>query len=236
VQFKLVPDLFEMSLDQVQVNEVNGVPLLGVKSSAISGWDFVLKRAVDIGLAATALLVGAPLFGLIALLIRLDSPGPVIFRQVRVGRNGRHFICYKFRSMYQDAEQRLAELRERSDADGPLFKMRSDPRRTRVGTLLRRTSLDELPQVFNILKGDMSWVGPRPAVPSEVELYEAWHRQRLAVTPGLTGLWQVSGRSDLTFDEMVLLDLYYAEHWSLWLDLKIMLRTVPAVVLARGAY
>ena len=236
VRFRLVPDLFEIRFDQVQVDAVNGVPLIGIKANAISGWDYVLKRAVDVALATLALTVGAPLIALIALAIKLDSPGPVIFRQIRVGKDGRQFVCYKFRSMYQDAEQRLAALRKLNQADGPLFKMRDDPRRTRVGGFLRRTSLDELPQVFNILRGDMSWVGPRPAVPQEVAEYEDWHRQRLLVTPGLTGLWQVSGRSNLPFDEMVLLDLYYAEHWSLWLDLKIMLRTVPAVLLARGAY
>jgi exopolysaccharide biosynthesis polyprenyl glycosylphosphotransferase len=236
VRFKLAPDLFEMTFDQVQIDEINGVPLLGLKASAISGLDALVKRAVDIALSMAVLVVGAPLLALIALAIKLDSPGPIFFRQARVGKDGRTFVCFKFRTMCIDAEERLKELLSRNEADGPLFKMRDDPRRTRVGRLLRKTSLDELAQVFNILRGEMSWVGPRPPTPAEVARYEEWHRQRLLVTPGLTGLWQVSGRSDLTFDEMVLLDLYYAEHWSPWLDLKIMLRTVPAVLFARGAY
>jgi exopolysaccharide biosynthesis polyprenyl glycosylphosphotransferase len=236
VRFRLVPDLFELTFDQVQVEEVGGVPLLGLKASALSGGEALIKRAVDLALALVVLVVGAPLLGLIALAIKLDSPGPVLFRQVRVGKGGREFVCYKFRTMVADAEARLAEVRDRNEADGPLFKLRDDPRRTRVGRWLRRASLDEVAQVFNILRGEMSWVGPRPPVPAEVACYEEWHRQRLLVTPGVTGLWQVSGRSDLTFDEMVLLDLYYAEHWSLWLDLKILLRTIPAVLLARGAY
>ena len=240
VRFRLVPDLFELSFDQVQVDEVNGVPLVGIKAGSISGWNFLVKRTVDLVLSALALVVAAPLIGLIALAIRLDSPGPILLRQIRVGKGGREFVCYKFRSMYQDAEQRLAELLHCNEVDAGsnhrLFKMKDDPRRTRVGRLIRRASLDELPQLINIVRGEMSLVGPRPPVPVEVAEYEDWHRQRLLVTPGLTGLWQVSGRSNLTFDEMVLLDLYYAEHWSLWLDLKIMLRTVPAVLLARGAY
>lgn len=236
VGFKLVPDLFELTFDQVQIDEVNGVPLLGLKASSISGWDALLKRAVDIALSLLVLVVGAPVFALIALAIKLDSAGPVFFRQIRVGRDERQFVCYKFRTMCNDAEARLGDLLDHNEADGPLFKMRDDPRRTRVGRFLRRASLDEFGQVINILRGEMSWVGPRPPVPAEVVRYEDWHRQRLLVTPGLTGLWQVSGRSDLTFDEMVLLDLYYAEHWSPWLDLKIMLRTIPAVVSARGAY
>lgn len=236
VRFRLVPDLFELSYDQVQLDEVNGVPLIGLKVGSISGWDFWVKRTVDVVLAGLGLLVAAPLLAVIALAIRLDSPGPIIFRQVRIGRGERPFLCYKFRSMYVDAEARLAGLRALNEVDGPTFKMKHDPRRTRVGRLLRRTSLDELPQLVNILRGEMSWVGPRPPVPAEVAEYEDWHRQRLQVTPGLTGLWQVCGRSNLTFDEMVLLDLYYAEHWSLWLDLKIMIRTVPAVLMARGAY
>lgn len=236
VRFKLVPDLFEVSFSQVQVDEIDGIPLIGLHAPTISGWDGLVKRAVDVALSLLILVVGAPVIALIALAIRLDSPGPILFPQVRIGKNGRPFTLYKFRSMYQDAEQRLAILKERNEAVGALFKIRDDPRRTRVGRLLRRTSLDELPQAINILRGEMSWVGPRPQLPSEVAQYQDWQYQRLEVTPGLTGLWQVSGRSDLTFEEMVLLDLYYAEHWSLGLDLKIMLRTLPAVLRARGAY
>jgi lipopolysaccharide/colanic/teichoic acid biosynthesis glycosyltransferase len=173
---------------------------------------------------------------MLMLLIRLDSPGPALFRQQRVGKHGKLFTCYKFRTMVIDAEARKAELVALNEADGPLFKIRRDPRVTRVGRLLRRSSLDELPQLWNVLSGEMSLVGPRPALPEEVALYEPWHRRRLEVMPGLTGLWQVLGRSNTTFDEMVQLDIYYAENWSVNTDLRILLRTIPAVLSSNGAY
>lgn len=173
---------------------------------------------------------------LIALAIKLDSPGPVLFRQTRIGKGGKPFTLYKFRSMVDGADRQQEALRRATGRSALLFKLRDDPRVTRVGRFLRRTSLDELPQFFNVLKGEMSVVGPRPPVPEEVAEYQDWHLQRLLVTPGLTGLWQVNGRSDLTFDEMVRLDLYYVENWSPWLDLKVILRTVPVVLTGRGAY
>ena len=173
---------------------------------------------------------------LAALLIRLDSPGPVLFSQTRVGEKGKLFTVLKFRSMRVGAEAEQEQLRERNEATGPLFKIRNDPRQTRFGRLLRRTSVDEIPQFLNVLKGEMSVVGPRPGLPSEVARYQPWHRQRLEVKPGITGLWQVSGRSDLTFDEMCLLDIYYIENWSLALDIQIMLRTIPRVLFGSGAY
>jgi lipopolysaccharide/colanic/teichoic acid biosynthesis glycosyltransferase len=176
------------------------------------------------------------LFGLIALAIKIDSPGPIFFRQDRVGLGGKLFKMYKFRSMRQGAEEELEDLRELDEIDGVTFKIREDPRRTRVGRFLRRTSLDELPQFWNILRGEMSLVGPRPNIPEEVNRYMEWHKQRLQVLPGLTGLWQVSGRNLLSFDETVLLDLYYIENWSFWLDCKILLRTIPAVLTGEGAF
>lgn len=237
VAFRLVPDLFEVRFNEVQIDALNGIPLIGVKEVVLQGGNLWLKRTMDVVLATAVLFVTAPLIALIALAIKLERPhGPVLFKQVRIGRDGQAFFFYKFRSMRPDAEELKEQLRELNEADGPIFKMRNDPRVTRVGRLLRRTSLDELPQVFNILRGDMSWVGPRPPVPSEVAEYTDWHRRRLEITPGLTGLWQVSGRSDLSFDEMVKLDLYYAENWSLFFDLKIILLTIPAVLSARGAY
>ncbi|MDI3339331.1 MAG: undecaprenyl-phosphate glucose phosphotransferase [Sphaerobacter sp.] len=237
VPFLVVPDLFELSLDRVRVNEVAGLALIEIKEARIRGWNYAVKRAMDIVIATTVLTLCAPLMLLIALAIKLDSEGPVLFGQERVGKDGRRFTLYKFRSMCQDAEQKKAELmRLATPKDGLLFKLKDDPRVTRVGRILRRTSLDELPQFINVLLGDMSVVGPRPQVPSEVAAYADWHYQRLLVTPGLTGLWQVNGRSDLTFDEMVKLDLYYAENWSPWLDIKLILRTIPAVLLGRGAY
>jgi len=233
---RIVPDLFQMSLSRVDVNDLGGVPLIGVREVGFSRSAVLVKRAIDIILAALALSVGLPLLALIALAIRLDSPGPVIFRQTRVGQDGRLFEMYKFRSMRQGSEAELPDLLEYNEADGPWFKMRCDPRLTRVGQFLRRTSLDELPQLWNVLRGDMSIVGPRPPLPNEVEQYLEWHRKRLQVLPGMTGLWQVSGRSLLNFDEMVLLDIHYIENWSLWLDLKILLMTIPQVLLGRGAY
>jgi len=236
VEFKLVPDLFEMALDKVNIHEVAGMPLIGLKPVGLSSWNFAVKRAMDVAIAGFVLLIFSWLFIILSLAIKLDSSGPVFFRQERVGRNGRRFTCYKFRTMIQDAEAQKAILQEMYQRQDLLFKLKDDPRRTRVGRFLRRASLDELPQFFNVLLGEMSVVGPRPGVPVEVAAYEDWHYDRLLVLPGLTGLWQVSGRSNLSFDEMVRLDLYYAEHWSPWLDIKTILRTVPAILTARGAY
>jgi exopolysaccharide biosynthesis polyprenyl glycosylphosphotransferase len=237
LSFKLVPDLFELSLNRVELDAINGIPLLSVKgTSAIQGGNRLLKRTLDVLLAGAGLVLLAPLWGLIALVVRLDSPGPILFCQERVGRGGAHFILLKFRSMRQDADQVVKELLVFNEATGPLFKMRKDPRLTRIGRFLRRWSLDELPQLWNVLRGDMSLVGPRPPLPREVDQYEPWQLRRLEAAPGLTGLWQVSGRSELSFDEMVMLDLYYIENWSLALDLRILLRTLPAVFRGGGAY
>ncbi|MCL5962575.1 MAG: undecaprenyl-phosphate glucose phosphotransferase [Chloroflexi bacterium] len=236
VGFRIVPDFYELSLSRVDIDEINGIPLIGVREGSIQGWNLMLKRMIDAAASFGVLLIFSPLIAVIALAIKLDSPGPILFTQTRVGREGKHFQFYKFRSMKVGADREVAALECRNEATGPLFKIRNDPRLTRVGKLLRRLSLDELPQFYNILVGDMSLVGPRPPIPREVEKYEDWHFKRLDAAPGLTGLWQVSGRSDLTFDEMVLLDIWYIENWSLGLDLKIMMRTIPAVLLARGAY
>lgn len=236
VEFKLVPDLFELTMDSVHIHDVAGLPMIALRPARITGLDYAVKRTMDIVVAALVLTVLAPLLLLVALLIKLDSPGSVLYRQERVGKNGRRFICYKFRSMYEGADRQKAALAVTENVDPRRIKIPDDPRRTRVGKIIRPTSIDELPQFINVLLGDMSVVGPRPQVPDEVARYDDWHYARLQVTPGLTGLWQVSGRSDLTFDEMVRLDLYYAEHWSPLLDLKIILRTVPAVLTSRGAY
>jgi exopolysaccharide biosynthesis polyprenyl glycosylphosphotransferase len=236
IQARIVPDLFQMTLSKVVVENLDGIPLISVREPALRDWQVLLKRAVDVILASLALVLLAPVWGAIALAIRLDSPGPVIFRQERVGRGSRRFVCLKFRTMCVDAEARVAELQAHNEASGPLFKMRDDPRITRVGRWLRRASLDEVPQIINVLRGEMSWVGPRPGLPSEVAQYDPWHLRRLEVSPGITGLWQVSGRSDVTFDEMVLLDIYYIENWSLALDLRILLKTLPSVLFSAGAY
>ncbi len=237
VEFKVVPDLLQLSLDQVDVAEVAGVPLIGFKDASIQGLNYVMKRFADISISLFVLVLMAIPMVVIAVLVRMDSPGPALYRQRRVGRGGHEFTLTKFRCMVQDAdEQRAALMAEHDHMDSRLFKLRDDPRLTKVGKVLRRLSLDELPQFWHILRGQMSFVGPRPQLPEEVETYEEWHKQRLLVTPGLTGLWQINGRSNLTFDEMVRLDLYYAENWTPWLDMKIVLRTIPAVVTGRGAY
>jgi exopolysaccharide biosynthesis polyprenyl glycosylphosphotransferase len=236
VRARIVPDLFQMSLSQVDVDDLGGIPLIGVREVGFSSSALLLKQAVDIVGAVTLMLVVAPLAGLIALAIKLDSPGPIIFCQSRVGLGGELFKMYKFRSMRQGAEEEQETLRELDEVDGITFKIREDPRTTRVGRFLRHTSLDELPQLWNVLRGEMSLVGPRPNTPEEVSRYLEWHKQRLQVPPGLTGMWQVSGRSLLSFDETVLLDLYYIENWSLWLDCKILLRTIPTVLTGEGAF
>lgn len=233
---RIVPDLFQLSLSRVDVDDLGGVPLIGVRDISISGGDLIIKRAMDFSVSLVGLIALSPLMFLIAAAIRLDSPGPVLFRQERVGKGGRLFTLYKFRSMREGAESEVRQLTNLNEADGPLFKIRDDPRLTRVGRLLRRMSLDELPQIYNVLRGDMSLVGPRPPLPSEVEQYKPWHRKRLEVSPGMTGLWQVSGRSELTFDEMVLLDIYYIENWSPALDTLVFLRTIPRVIFGDGAY
>ena len=198
---------------------------------------FALKRFFDIVLSILALILLMPLFVIIAIAIKLDSRGPVFFIQERVGYLGRNFFFYKFRSMYVDAEKRKKDLLDQNQsADGMIFKMKDDPRITRVGRILRRTSMDELPQFFNVLFGDMSLVGPRPPLPSEVEQYSLEDRKRLNVIPGLTCLWQIKGRSDIPFNEQVKLDKEYIQSQSLWHDLLILIRTVPAILSGRGAY
>jgi exopolysaccharide biosynthesis polyprenyl glycosylphosphotransferase len=231
-----VPDLFHLTKNQMKVEELNGIPLLSTRELSIRGWNAVVKRGFDIVVGSLMTVVALVPALLIAAAIRLDTPGPVLFSQVRVGKHGKQFRCYKFRSMVHNADQLRAEVANLNESSGPLFKIRNDPRQTRVGRFIRRYSLDELPQLINVLEGDMSLIGPRPNLPSEVEQYQDWMTKRLSVCPGLTGLWQVSGRSDLTFDEMVLLDIYYVENWTMGLDLNILLRSVPAVLQARGAY
>jgi exopolysaccharide biosynthesis polyprenyl glycosylphosphotransferase len=236
VRARIVPDMFQMTLSHLDVEDLGGIPMIGVREISIGRGEMLFKRVIDVVLSSIVLIVLFPFFFLVALLIRLDSPGPVVFTQIRVGKNENLFACYKFRSMREGAEKEQQDLAELNEADGPIFKMRDDPRITRVGRILRRTSIDELPQLFNVLMGHMSLVGPRPAPPVEVQRYQTWHKRRLEVAPGITGLWQVSGRSDVSFDEMVLLDLYYIENWSPVLDVQIMLRTFPKLITGEGAY
>jgi exopolysaccharide biosynthesis polyprenyl glycosylphosphotransferase len=236
LKVRTVPDLFELSLSQVQIEMLGGIPLLGLNGETrFHPASRLLKRGLDLLLTALALPVAALVTLLVALAIRLDTPGPIFFEQERIGLDGRLFRVRKFRSMIQNAADLHAELIRQTGEDPRHPKIVDDPRITRVGRWIRRFSIDEVPQIWNILRGEMSWVGPRPATPDEVKLYEPWHQQRLSILPGLTGLWQVSGRSEVPFEEMCLLDIYYIENWSLRLDLQIILRTVPHVLLARGA-
>jgi lipopolysaccharide/colanic/teichoic acid biosynthesis glycosyltransferase len=214
-----------------------GQPLLELTAPTLRGWQLALKRLIDVVGAVGGLVLLSPLFAWIALRIKLDAPGPVLFRQVRVGQEGRRFKILKFRTMAVDAEERREALKTRSlYSDARLFKVRDDPRITRVGRLLRRMSLDELPQLVNVLKGEMSLVGPRPPMPCEVELYEAHHYARFDVKPGMTGPWQVGGRNEVTdFEKVIALESDYIRSWSLLQDFRILMRTIPAVVSARGA-
>jgi exopolysaccharide biosynthesis polyprenyl glycosylphosphotransferase len=236
IHAQAVPDLLQISMHRVEFTNMAGIPMLGVREVGMTRFDRLLKRALDLVVvlvaAVPALIIGL----LIALAVKLDSPGPVIYPGVRVGRNGKPFKMYKFRSMIVDAEKQKKALAVLNEADGPLFKIKDDPRLTRVGRWIRKTSLDELPQLWNVFTGTMSLVGPRPPLAEEVAEYKQWHMQRLTAIGGLTGLWQVSGRADLTFDELCLLDIYYIENWSLSLDIRILLQTIPHMLFGRGAY
>ena len=236
VRAQVVPDLLQLSMNRVEFNNMAGIPTLGVRDVGISRFQQLTKRLLDLAIILLGGLPALLVMGMIALAIKLDSPGPVIYKAMRVGKNGRSFPMYKFRSMVLDADLRKAELKQFNQADGPIFKMKDDPRMTRVGRVIRRVSLDELPQIYNVLRGEMSLVGPRPPLAEEVAQYKPWHKQRLSVIGGITGLWQVSGRSDLTFDELCLLDIYYIENWSLSMDIRILLQTIPHSLFGRGAY
>jgi len=232
----LAARLTDVAGPRIHFRPVEELPLIHVEIPQFEGGHHIMKRALDVGLTSLGLLLISPLLAFIALAVKLDSPGPVLFRQERVGRNGERFTMFKFRSMITDAEAALPALMAQSEGNGVLFKMRNDPRVTRVGRVLRKFSLDEFPQLWNILTGDMSLVGPRPPLASEVAEYEKDVHRRLHIKPGLTGMWQVSGRSDLSWDESVRLDLYYVENWSITGDLMIMWQTVKVVLKPVGAY
>ncbi|MGI8767619.1 MAG: sugar transferase [Propionibacteriaceae bacterium] len=236
VELLVHPGLVEVAGPRMHIRPYVGLPLLHVEQPHFTGWRRVFKRLTDVVLTGLGLILTAPVLLAIALAIKIEDGGPIVFRQTRVGLDGRTFTMLKFRSMAVDAEQRLAELMAKNEGAGPLFKMTDDPRITKAGRILRKYSLDELPQLFNVLKGSMSLVGPRPPLQSEVDAYGSEARRRLLVTPGLTGLWQVSGRSLLSWEETVRLDLRYVENWSLTFDLHILWKTLFAVLAKRGAY
>ena len=232
-----MPSVLPRTDAKVELANVTGfdMPMLGISRVPTSQGRLLVKRMLDITGATIGILLAGPILLFTAIAIKISAPGPVFFRQVRAGRQGRKFTMIKFRSMVVDAEAQREKLAHLNEMDGPVFKIKHDPRITRVGRFIRSTSIDELPQLFNVLAGDMSLVGPRPPLPSEVIEYEPWQRRRLSVKPGLTGLWQVSGRNHVDFDQWMALDLEYIDNWSLWLDIKIILKTVPAVLRGSGA-
>ena len=236
LNIELTSMLRDVAIRRLTVRPIGPFPVMYVEPRERGGWRARAKRTFDVCLAGTVLLLAAPLLAVATIAIKLDSKGPVFFGQRRVGRYGRQFKVWKFRTMVVDAESRLHELRAHNEADGPLFKMRDDPRITRVGRFLRKTSIDELPQLWNVLRNEMSLVGPRPALPAEVEDWDHDLHERLRVKPGITGMWQVHGRSNSDFEEYARLDLYYVHNWSLTVDLGIVARTIPAVLRSRGAY
>jgi exopolysaccharide biosynthesis polyprenyl glycosylphosphotransferase len=235
VKTRVLVDFFPHLRSEISLDKLGELPLLTFSTTPENDYLLFLKRVLDVVLAVVLLCVGAPALLVIAVLVRLASPGPAIYRQLRCGLSGRKFWLYKFRSMYQDADRQQHEVAHLNEMDGPVFKISRDPRVTPVGRFLRKTSLDEAPQLFNILKGDMSFVGPRPPLPHEVAQYEKWQRRRLRMKPGLTCLWALEGRNELNFARWMKLDMEYIDHWSLGLDFKILLRTIPRVLSGRGA-
>lgn len=236
VEVLMMPRFFQFVSAGMKVEDLAGMPLLRLHRHELTASERLLKRAEDLVFGGIIALVLLPFLPLIALAIKLDSPGPVFFKHERIGLRGKPFHMYKFRSMARDADCDADGLAQLAEDDPRGLKNKDDARITRLGRILRKTSIDELPQIINVLRGDMSLVGPRPAVAAEVAAYDEWQKKRLSVAPGITGIWQVNGRSDVPFDERIWLDFMYIDSWSLWLDLSILLQTVPAVLSAKGAY
>jgi exopolysaccharide biosynthesis polyprenyl glycosylphosphotransferase len=236
VKVRIAPTTTALLTQRMEYVPGQGVPLFELRPPVFAGLDWSIKRAFDLVVSTLIVAAAAPLWALVALAVKLDSPGPVFYRDRRVGLGEREFGMFKFRSMYIDASERQAGLESSNEASGPLFKIKDDPRVTRVGRFMRKYSIDELPQVLNVARGEMSLVGPRPLPLRDFVQLEDWHRKRYLVLPGMTGLWQVSGRIELSFDDLVRLDFYYLENWSIWLDISILAKTLPAVVQRRGAY
>lgn len=236
VSILVFPGFFEFSIKRMNMREIAGIPLMQVSNIGFFGFNLFLKNLTDYLLGSIIFLFFIPIYIFVGLAIKMDSKGPVFYQQKRYTKDCKEFYMYKFRSMYIDADQRIKELEGYNEADGPLFKIKNDPRITRVGRFIRRFSIDELPQIINIFKGELSLVGPRPPLPCEVKKYDEWEIKRMNVKQGVTGLWQVSGRSELSFEEMARLDLYYIQNWSIGMDINIILKTIPAVIFSRGAY
>jgi len=235
IKVSVAVDLFDFRIGKLQATDLGGIPLMRLETTPGSPWQLFIKRASDAIVSLVALIILSPVLLLTAIAIKLTSPGPIFFKQERNGMNGRKFTLLKFRSMVLGAEKMQDELLALNEMDGPVFKIKNDPRMTKIGKFLRMMSLDELPQLINVLKGDMSLVGPRPPIPGEVTNYETWQRRRLSMRPGITCFWQISGRNEVSFEEWMKLDLEYIDNWSLWLDFKILLRTIPVVLFGTGA-
>jgi exopolysaccharide biosynthesis polyprenyl glycosylphosphotransferase len=236
VTVRVAPSTMEILVHRAEFVPGASVPLFELRPPVFDGFDYAVKRSFDFVGAILLIVLLSPLLLAIAIAVFVTSRGPILYRSIRPGMGGEPFACFKFRTMRSDADQIQADLESLNEASGPLFKIRRDPRLTPIGRLLRRYSLDELPQLFNVVRGQMSLVGPRPLPQRDFEQLEEWHKKRYLVLPGLTGLWQVSGRSELDFDDLVRLDFLYLERWSVGLDLSILLKTVPAVLSRRGAF
>lgn len=232
----IIPNVYGMSTVPAQIYSFEGLTLFTIEERILRHWNKVLKRSMDVILSLLFLLVLSPLLTLVAILIKKDSNGPVFFRQTRLGCGEKKFTMYKFRTMITDAEKKLPELKGWNEADGPIFKMKDDPRVTRIGKILRKYSIDELPQLWHVLMGDMSFVGPRPCLPHEAVHFKPYSYSRFNVKPGITGFAQVNGRSDIKFEERCQLDIYYMENWSIFMDLELILRTIPVVLSGKGSY
>lgn len=235
IRTHVAADLFNLNIARAKYNDLEGFPLLTFDTSFAMEWQLFVKRCLDLFVSLFSLIFFLPVFLIVAVLIKLTSRGPIFFKQRRMGLNGRIFNLYKFRSMYKDAQNKMVEVMHLNEMQGPVFKIKDDPRVTPLGKFLRKSSIDELPQLYNVLLGHMSLVGPRPPIPAEVHEYELWHRRRLSMRPGLTCLWQISGRNEVNFDEWMKLDLKYLDNWSLWLDFEILVKTVPVVLFGVGA-
>jgi len=236
IDIKFVPDMVQLCKGEVLIDSSFGIPIFHLKSLSFSGFNFYFKRILDLIISISVISLIWPLMLLLIIIIKIDSPGPFLYHHKRMGYRGRIFDFYKFRTMVVDADAQLDKFKAQSERKGPVFKMSNDPRITRIGKYLRRFSVDEIPQLINVLQGDMSIVGPRPQVLWEAKAYDDWAKKRLRILPGITGLWQISGRASLSYEEMIELDIYYIENWSAGLDLKILLLTLPAIFSKKGAY
>jgi len=235
IRARVAMNFFQNRVARIEIEELEGIPILTFTTTPSNETQLAAKRLLDIAVSALLLFLAAPIILLVAIAIKLTSPGSVFFKQTRIGLNGRIFTLYKFRTMIEDAHERREEVSHLNEMTGPVFKAKDDPRVTAIGRVLRKFSLDEIPQLWNVFRGDMSLVGPRPPIPEEVANYHRWHRRRLSMKPGLTCLWQISGRNNVDFDRWMQMDLQYIDNWSPLLDLKILVRTIPAVLSGRGA-